>query len=215
MYVKRKSVFHQFEVKVEVNFVLRGTVRPMRSASLTPKAKETLLADLELPVVSLPDLYGGKLVAALDRQHPRDLFDVMELFLHSGITPGIRRGFVVYLASHNRPIHEVLFPKLRDISGEYESTFKGMTTEPVKLKAFLSARERMIAELKAGLDAAEREFLLSLARNETNWDLLGIEHLGQLPGIRWKLENLGRLAKSNPKKFMEQAHALEQLLAKT
>jgi hypothetical protein len=210
LFVRRDKL----EVKVEVNFVLRGTVRPIRSTSLTPKAKETLLADLELPVVSLEDLYGGKLVAALDRQHPRDLFDVMELFLHGGITPEIRRSFVVYLASHNRPIHEVLFPNLRDISSEYESTFKGMTMEPVELKALVSARERMIAELKAGLDAAEREFLLSLARNEPNWDLLGIEHLEQLPGIRWKLENLGRLAKANPKKLKEQAQELERLFGK-
>jgi len=90
-----------------------------------------------------------------------------------------------------------------------------MTTEPVELKALVSARERMIAELKAGLDAAEREFLLSLARNEPNWDLLGIEHLEQLPGIRWKLENLGRLAKANPKKLKEQAHVLERLLGKS
>ena len=208
LFVRRDKL----EVKVEVNFVLRGTVHPIRSTSLTPKAKETLLADLELPVVSLPDLYGGKLVAALDRQHPRDLFDVMELFLHGGITPEIRRSIVVYLASHNRPIHEVLFPNLRDISSEYESTFKGMTTEPVELKALVSARERMIAELNEGLDAPEREFLLSLARNEPNWDLLGIEHLEQLPGIRWKLENLGRLAKANPKKLKEQAQILERLL---
>ena len=210
LFVRRDKL----EVKVEVNFVLRGTVHPIRSTSLTPKAKETMQADLELPVVSLPDLYAGKLVAALDRQHPRDLFDVMELFLHGGITPEIRRSFVVYLASHNRPIHEVLFPNLRDISGEYENTFKDMTAEPVALEALVSARERMIAELKAGLDAAEREFLLSLARNEPNWDLLGIEHLEQLPGIRWKLENLGRLAKANPKKLKEQAQKLERLLDK-
>jgi len=211
LFVRRDKL----EVKVEVNFVLRGTVHPVRTTSLTPKAREALLADLELPVVSLEDLYGGKLVAALDRQHPRDLFDVMQLFLHGGITPEIRRSFVVYLASHNRPIHEVLFPNLRDISGEYENSFKGMTTEPVELKALVSARERMIAELNVGLDAAEREFLLSLARNAPNWDLLGIEHLEQLPGIRWKLENLGRLAKTNPKKLKEQAQELERLLGKT
>jgi len=139
---------------------------------------------------------------------------VMELFLHGGITPEIRRSFVVYLASHNRPIHEVLFPNLRDLSSEFESTFQGLTTEPVELKALVSARERMVAELQVGLDAAEREFLLSLARNEPNWDLLGIEHLEQLPGIRWKLENLGRLAKANPKKLKEQAHKLEHLFDK-
>ena len=210
LFVRRDKL----EIKVEVNFVLRGTVHPVRSTSLTPKAKETLLADVELPIVSLEDLYGGKLVAALDRQHPRDLFDVMQLFLHEGITPAIRRSFVVYLASHNRPIHEVLFPGLRDISGDYDSTFRGMTAEPVELEALLAARERMVAELHAGLDAKEREFLLSLARNTPNWGLLGIDHLEQLPGIRWKLRNLEQLAKANPKKLRAQAQELEALFAK-
>jgi predicted nucleotidyltransferase component of viral defense system len=60
------------EVKVEVNFIMRGTVNPVRMASLTQSARDTLQADLEVPVVSLEDVYGGKLVAATDRQHPRD-----------------------------------------------------------------------------------------------------------------------------------------------
>ncbi len=80
---------------------------------MTQKARDTLQADLEIPVASLEDVYGGKLVAAMDRQHPRDLFDIMQLLAHEGITAGIRRAFVVYLASHNRPVHEVLFPKTR------------------------------------------------------------------------------------------------------
>jgi hypothetical protein len=210
LFVRREKL----EVKVEVNFVLRGTVHPVRSASLAAKAREVLQADLELPLLSLEDLYGGKLVAAMDRQLARDLFDVMELFGHEGITPAIRRSFVAYLAAHNRPIHEVLFPNLRDVSGEYEGTFKGMTAEPVALKALLAARERMVKELQAGLDAAEREFLVSLARNEPRWDLLGIAHLEQMPGVQWKLENLGRLARANPKKLKAQAEDLERLLAK-
>jgi len=204
----------RLEVKVEVNFVLSGTLHPVRAASLTPKAKETLLADMELLLVSLEDLYGGKLVAALDRQHPRDLFDVMQLFQHEGITPAIRRGCVVYLACHNRPIHEVLSPALRDISGDYEGSFRGMTAEPVALDALLAARERLITELQAGLDAAEKAFLLSIASNEPDWTLLPIGHLAQLPGIRWKLANLERLAKVNPKKLKAQAQALEKLLGK-
>lgn len=69
---------------------MRGTVQPVRTAALTPAARDTLLAELEIPVVSLEDVYGGKLVAAMDRQYPRDLFDVMQLFVHEGITPGIR-----------------------------------------------------------------------------------------------------------------------------
>lgn len=196
------------EVKIEVNFVLRGTVRPVQRASLTPKARETLLADLEIPVVSLEDMYGGKLVAALDRQHPRDLFDVMELFANEGITPGIRRAFVVYLASHNRPIHEVLFPSLRDVQGDYAHGFQGMTVEPVPLEALLAARERMVQELQQGLDENERRFLLSLAAGNPEWTRLDIAHLDQLPGIRWKMHNLEQLRKTNARKFAEQADAL-------
>lgn len=200
------------EVKVEVNFVMRGTVHPVRAAALTPTARNTLLADLEIPVVSLEDVYGGKLVAAMDRQHPRDLFDVMQLFAHEGITAGIRRAFVVYLASHNRPVHEVLFPALRDIGHEYERNFKGMTAEPVELPQLLAAREQMVHELQSGLDADERRFLLSLVVGRPEWPLLGIEHAEHLPGIRWKLHNLAQLERKSPRKFAEQAEALSHRL---
>jgi len=203
----------RIEVKVEVNVVMRGTVHPVRRASLVAGAREALLADLDIPVVSLEDIYGGKLVAALDRQHPRDLFDVMQLFLHEGITPGIRRAFVVYLASHNRPVHEVLFPSLRDIRHDHEHNFKGMTAEPVALEELLAVRERMLRELQKGLDADERRFLLSLVAAQPEWGVLGIAHLEQLPGIRWKLHNLELLQKVNPRKFTEQADTLARLLA--
>lgn len=200
------------QVKIEVNFVMRGTVNPVRMASLTQSARDTLQADLEIPVVSLEDVYGGKLVAAMDRQHPRDLFDVMQLFTHDGITAGIRRAFVVYLASHNRPVHEVLFPSLRDIRQEFENNFTGMTVEPVELDMLLAARERMVRELQKGLTKDERQFLLSLTAAEPEWALLGVPHLQQLPGPRWKLQNLERLRKADARKFAEQSNALAQLL---
>ncbi|WLB24161.1 nucleotidyl transferase AbiEii/AbiGii toxin family protein [Bradyrhizobium japonicum] len=199
------------EVKIEVNFVMRGTVHPVHMASLTDAARDTLQADLEIPVVSFEDVYGGKLVAAMDRQHPRDLFDVTQLFAHEGITPGIRRAFVIYLASHNRPVHEVLFPSLRDIRQDFEHNFAGMTAEPVGLDALLAARERMMHELQQGLSADERRFLLSLVAAAPEWSLLGVPHLEQLPGLRWKLQNLERLRKTNARKFAEQSDALARL----
>jgi predicted nucleotidyltransferase component of viral defense system len=205
----------RIEIKVEVNFVMRGTVQPVRRASLTPTARDVLMADLNIPVVSLEDMYGGKLVAALDRQHPRDLFDVMLLFAHEGITPGIRRAFVVYLASSNRPVHEVLFPPLRNVQHDYEHNFQGMTTEPVPLDALLAARERMVRELQQGLDDNERRFLLSLVAGAPDWALLNIAHLEHLPGIRWKLHNLAQLQKTNAKKFAEQADTLTARLDAT
>lgn len=200
-------------VKVEANFVLRGTVQPVRNASLTRVAQDILLGDLDIPVVSLEDVYGGKLVAALDRQHPRDLFDVMQLFENEGITPDIRRAFVVYLASSNRPIHEVLFPALRDIQHDYVNNFLGMTAVPVPLEALLATRVRLMHELQQGLDGNERRFLLSLVRGAPEWELLGISHLEHLPGIRWKLQNLAQLKKSNTKKFDDQVNALETALS--
>jgi predicted nucleotidyltransferase component of viral defense system len=203
----------RIEVKIEVNVVMRGTVQPVRRASLRPVARDVLMADLDIPVVSLEDVYGGKLVAALDRQHPRDLFDVMQLFAHEGITPGIRRAFVVYLASHNRPVHEVLFPPLRDIRQDYAHNFAGMTAELVPLDALLAAQERMVRELQQGLDDNERRFLLSLVAGTPDWSLLGIAHLEHLRGIRWKLHNLARLQKTNAKKFAEQADVLAAKLA--
>ncbi|KLN54508.1 nucleotidyl transferase AbiEii/AbiGii toxin family protein [Variovorax paradoxus] len=207
--VRRGSV----QVKIEVNFVMRGTVQPVRRAALTPAARDMLMADLEIPVVSLEDVYGGKLVAALDRQHPRDLFDVMQLFAHEGITPGIRRAFVVYLASSNRPVHEVLFPPLRDIRHDFEHNFQGMTAEPVPLDALLAARERLAREIQQGLDDDERRFLLSLVAGTPECALPGIGHLEHLPSVRWKLHNLAQLQKTNPKKFAEQAEMLTARLA--
>ena len=201
------------EVKVEVNFVMRGTVYPVRAGSLTAKARDLLMADLELPLVATEDLYGGKLVAALDRQHPRDLFDVMQLFAHEGITPGIRRAFVVYLACHNRPVHEVLFPALRDLRQDYERTFKGMTAETIELDELLAARARLVEELPRALDADERAFLLSLVSNEPQWNLLDVDHLQELPGIRWKLRNLEQLAERSAARFAAQSEALAERLA--
>jgi hypothetical protein len=196
------------EVKVEINTVMRGTVHRVRRANLTPLARDTLLADIEIPVLASEDVYGGKLVAALDRQHPRDLFDVMELFKHEGITPGIRRAFVVYLASHNRPVHEVLFPELRDIQMDYERNFIGMTSQPTELAELLETRDRMINELHTGLDADERRFLLSLVRAQPEWELLGIPHVSELPAVRWKLQNLSRLQRERAEQFELQYTAL-------
>jgi hypothetical protein len=199
-------------VKVEVNTVIRGTVYPTRSASLSATARDVLMADLELPLLSPEDIYGGKLVAAMDRQHPRDLFDVMGLFANEGITEGIRRAFVVYLASHNRPFHEVLFATPKDIRLEYDGTFVGMTTEPVSLDALLETRARLFQELPAALDPNERQFLRTLTRADPDWSLLEIPHLELLPAVRWKLQNLEKLARTNPAKLQAMSDALDERL---
>ncbi len=199
-------------VKVEVNTVMRGTVHPTRTMALSSATSDTLMADLELPLASSEDVYGGKLVAAMDRQHPRDLFDVLELFAHGGITAGIRRCFVVYLASHNRTFHEVLFPRAKDIRLDYEGSFAGMTTEPVTMAALVETRERLFRELPRALDENERQFLRTLARAEPDWTLLGIPHLAELPAVRWRLHNLQELSRKDPTRFRALGEELDRRL---
>ena len=188
-------------LKVEVNHVFRGSVYPLVTGSLSAQAQSRFSRALSVPMLDPDELYASKLVAALDRQHPRDLFDVMLLFERGGITPRIRRAFTVYLAGHNRPIHEVLSPHHKDISVEFESNFAGMTNREVTVEQLLEVRERLFQELPASLDDSERNFLISVNRCEADGEILGLPGVENLPAIRWKLLNLRKLSKSNRVKY--------------
>jgi hypothetical protein len=180
------------EVKIEPNTVLRGSLHPTAELDLSPKAIAMFGRSATMRVVSLPDLFGGKLCAALDRQH-RDLFDVHGLFQAEGLTDDIRRAFVIFLASHDRPMSELLTPNRKDLKQVFADQFEGMTLDPVPLAALESARERLIEKINADLTTAEREFLLSMKRLEPKWDLLGLPGIEKLPGPQWKLYNLRKM----------------------
>lgn len=191
------------EVKVEVNFVFRGTVLPPQRRSLTPAAQQLFAADIQIPVLADAELYGSKLVAALDRQHPRDLFDVQLMLARHGWNETLLDCFVVYLAGHNRPTHEVLFPKEKPLETVFAAEFEGMTLAPVALHELLVTRQRMLTELPRALLPRHRNFLLSMLRTEPDWSLLPQAHLTELPALQWKLQNLLRL-KKNAAKFKMQ-----------
>jgi predicted nucleotidyltransferase component of viral defense system len=201
------------EVKVEVNFVFRGTVMAPTRRSLTPAAQQMFAADIQVPVLADAELYGSKLVAALDRQHPRDLFDVQLMLDTHGWEESLLDCFVVYLAGHNRPSHEVLFPNEKPLAGVFEAEFEGMTTSPVKLDALVATRRRMLEELPRALLSRHCDFLLSMVRAEPAWSLLPYVHLELLPALQWKLANLYRLRR-NTDKFKLQHDELAARLAK-
>jgi predicted nucleotidyltransferase component of viral defense system len=198
------------QVKVEVNFVFRGAVLPVEKRSLVQPASDLFTTALSVPVLAEPELYGSKLVAALDRQHPRDFFDVREFFQDSGLTAEIVECFVCYLAGHNRPIHEVLFSRDLDMAPAYENEFQGMTRDDVSLADLIAARDRLRHELAAALTGHQKQFLLSLASGEPEWNLMACPYLAEMPAIRWKLENLAKLKKGNPEKFQFQADELRR-----
>jgi predicted nucleotidyltransferase component of viral defense system len=199
-------------VKIEVNTVLRGTVLPVEHHSLTKSASDLFLAELQLPTMTHAELYGGKLVAALDRQHPRDLFDVHLLFENEGITEAMVECFVIYLSVHDHPPHDVLDSRDKDISRIYQDQFEGMATVPVTLDQLVATRTRLRDELSKRLTLRQRNFLLSLVRAEPDWSLLDCQHVSELPGIQWKLLNIRKFRDQKPEGFAEQIRKMEELL---
>lgn len=71
------------QIKVEVTPVLRGCVYQPELRAVSPTVEDSF-GFAEIKVVSFPDLYAGKIVAALDRQQPRDLFDARDLLANEG-----------------------------------------------------------------------------------------------------------------------------------
>lgn len=202
-------------VKVEVNFVFRGTVLPTQILSLSTKTQEQFAKNIQIPLLAPSELYGSKLVAAMDRQHPRDFFDVQKMYSSHGLTLDILDCFVVYLAGHNRPVHEVLFSKPQIIVEAFKNEFEGMTSEPTSLKELISAQNKLMMEIPQALTSRHRDFLLSLVQLKPDWSLLPFKHIQDMPAIRWKLQNLNNLKSKNPAKFELQHIELEARLQKT
>jgi hypothetical protein len=195
-------------VKVEVNFNFRGTLLPVKQRPMAREAGEIFSLDLNLPVLAEDELYGSKMVAALDRQHPRDLFDIREMLAANGLGSGAVDCFVCYLAGHGRPIHEVLFSRDQPMDLAYEGEFLGLTREPVSLDELNEVRSDFRARLAPALQSRHLDFLLSVARAEPEWGLMPFQHLAELPALRWKQENLRKLKKTNPEKFRKQTDEL-------
>ena len=170
------------------------------------------MPELAVPVLSDAELYGGKLVAALDRQHPRDLFDVHCLFEAEGLTDAMLECFVIYLSGHDKPPYEVLNARDKDISATYEEQFAGMAAVPVPFEQLIETRSRLRSDLMKRLTSDHKNFLLSLLRTDPDWGLLHCPHASELPGIQWKLINLRKFQERQPKAFAEQIRRMEQVL---
>ena len=136
------------QIKIEPNFVIRGTVFSYENRDLSSKARDTFEMSVSMRVVSLSDLYGGKICAALDRQHPRDLYDIKFILGSEGIAEQIWKGFLVYLISHDRPIHESLNPILKDVRDIYETDFQGMVDDDTPYEELIHVREELIRLIK-------------------------------------------------------------------
>ena len=198
------------EIKNETSPVMRGTVAKPTTMTASDAVIERF-GFVEANVVSFEDLYAGKLCAALERQHPRDLFDVMLLYKNEGITDELFRVFLAYVASSRKPIHEILAPIPRFEDALFKKEFAGMTEEPVTKKSLLVTQARLHKDVGARLTGDVAAFLLSLHDAKPDFGLIGLSNADGLPAIQWKLLNLERLKEQDPKKHMAQRKTLESM----
>ncbi len=198
-------------VKIETSPVMRGAIGKPRLMRTTD-AVEDAFGFVATNVLAFDDLYAGKLHAALDRQHPRDLFDVKLLYENEGLTDDLFRAFLVYAACSSRPMHELLAPNEKDIAEDFAREFAGMTAEPVDLDALLSARKRMLGDIQARLNGDVAEFLRTLQAAGPDFTLIGLPQAADLPAIKWKLLNLKKLMADNLDKYRAQSEALNTII---
>lgn len=208
--ITKLFIYHKNTIiKIEPNFIMRGTLFPIEFGTLCQRVNEEFKVFLDrVPMLAKSEVYAGKICAALNRQHPRDLFDIKLLFENSGITDEIRQSFVIYLAGDARPIHELMSPNRLDISNNFEKEFLRMTDTPVELKELLEIREKLISYLQQALTQSEREFLLSVKMGTPRYDLMPFQNLEQLPSLRWKVMNIQRMEKQKHHQMMEKLKAI-------
>lgn len=182
-------------IKIEASPVSRGTVREPSVLSVSPRVEEEF-GFIETSVVHLDDLYAGKLCAALDRQHPRDFFDVRGLLENEGISDALMDVFIVYLISSNQPISKLLQPNLIDIQRVYTEQFVGMPIVPMPLEVLEATRVELISTIHSKLTQNHRDFLIGFKEGNPDWALLPFENIEELPSVKWKMLNLDKMQKN-------------------
>ena len=198
-------------VKIETTPVTRGVVFEPEIKRVS-SAVEEQFGFAEMRLVSFEDIYGGKICAALDRQHPRDLYDIAKLYENEGLTDSLFRAFLVYAASSKRPLCELLNPNLSELETIYKTQFVGMTKESVPLKTLETTRLQLIANIQSRLTGDTTAFLRGLQKGTPDFTLLGLPDAADLPAIKWKLLNIAKFITGNPARHAEQTAKLEALL---
>ncbi len=198
-------------VKIEPNYTLRGCIKEPENVSICDSAEE-LFGYIDFPILSKMETYGGKICAALDRQHPRDLFDIYQLVQNNGITDEIIKGLVVMLLSANRPLSELIAPNILNRESIYLSEFQGMTDIEFSYEQHIETLKYLINLVQDNLKNNYKELLLGFVSLNTNFESFNIPNIEKLPAIKWKIQNLEKLREINPDKFKQEYDNLKKIL---
>lgn len=197
-------------IKIEPNFILRGTIFPTRKLANSPRSRQ-LFGEAIVNILSQAELYGGKICAALDRQHPRDLFDITQFYKSNKVTEEIKKGFLALALCHNRPLHELLNPILQDHKELYEQQFAGMTDTPFSYEEHKETFRRLRDDILGALTSEDKQHLLNFVSLDCDPKDFNIPNLTSLPALAWKQRNLVSLKATNPAKFASQRTELSRL----
>jgi len=197
------------QVKIEVNQTKRGLV--CGEAALLPlceKAHDLFGMEVDARIVSIPQLYGGKISAALSRQHPRDLFDISQMDFP---VQDVKEGLVFCLLGSDRPIHESFAPNLIDQRDAMEHQFAGMSEIQFTYEEFESTRDKLIRDVNSAMTEDDKKFLIGFEDLTVDWSDTVYSDFRDYPSVKWKIQNLQKLKKSNPKKLMSEADKLREI----
>lgn len=208
-FLKLQIANAEAQIKLEVNQGIRGLIDDPVKIILCNKAQEQFDVFCTIQGVSFGQLYGGKICAALDRQHPRDLFDVKYLLNNEGFTEEIKKGFLFSLFSSKRPILELLFPNYIDQHLVLKNQFEGMAIESFSYEEFEKTRDALFNVIHKKLSREDRNFILNFENATPNWN---IYDFAKFPAIQWKLQNLEKLKNNNPDKHLRGINMLKEKL---
>lgn len=203
------------QVKIEVNTIMRGIIKPTNTLQVIQTVQKEFGLFAEMSITSYGELFGGKICAALDRQHPRDLFDIFYLLQKGGIITEIKQGFIAALLSHPRAIHEMLQPNLHNQKEAFTNQFSGMTDVPFTYEDFENSREMLVSAVQNMLTAQDKAFLISFKSGTPEWQLSDIDNLRALPAIAWKLLNIQKLKQDDQTRHLSLSGKLKDCLHKT
>ncbi len=199
-------------VKVEVNTIIRGSLFDVEEIEVVDAVQDEFGKFAAISVLNKAEIYGGKICAALDRQHPRDIFDVSKI-LDEGkgdFNEKIKEAFMFYLLSHNRPINEILFSRINDKKADFKNQFEGMAKEKFDYEDFIKISKLLREKISNLFSDNDKKFILSFKRGKPEWSLF-VKDISQYPSIKWKLANINNLIDSNPAKYREMYDKLERV----
>lgn len=199
-------------VQIEVNGTKRGIIGVTEDKTLCAKAQAEFNMGCTARVVSFTQLYGGKISAALSRQHPRDLFDCKYMPLDS--LNQAKDGLMLCLLGSDKPILESLQPNPVDQMEALKNQFEGMTDVPFSYEDYEATRKELIEKVNQLFTKGDKEFFVSFEQGEPEWSKCCAGDLSVFPSVKWKLQNILKLRETNPLKHDEGVEKLREYLFK-